>query len=51
MTNKKVKLTSMRLSEEAVEILETLSSSMGIHKTSVMEIALREYAKTKNTDK
>lgn len=41
MDNKKVKKVSLRLTREALEIMDKISNLQGVSKTAVVEIALR----------
>jgi predicted transcriptional regulator len=45
MKNKKVKSTTVRLTQEAVDLLELLAADLGVSQTGVIEQAIREMAK------
>lgn len=40
--------TSVTLSDEALNLLEAIAKKLGISKTAVLEIIIREKAKTEN---
>lgn len=42
------KLTSIRLSVEAVELRDKLAATLGISKSSVIELAIRKLAQLEN---
>jgi hypothetical protein len=45
VTQQRKSLTSVRLSEEAIRLRDGLSLSLGVSKTAVIELALRELGK------
>ncbi len=48
--DKKEKTVSLRLTKEALEIMASFASKMGVSKTAVVEMALRNFKKGNSTD-
>lgn len=44
-TVKKIKMVSLRLTKEALVILDTCSKEQGVSKTAIVEMALRSWSK------
>lgn len=42
--------TSARLSTEALRLMDKLASKLGISRTAVLELAIREYARLQGVD-
>jgi len=45
------KLTSIRLTPEAVILIRILSKKMGVNQTAILELAIRELARKENVEK
>ena len=45
------KLTSIRLTPEAVRLIKTLSDKLGVSQTDILELSIRELAKKENVEK